>query len=217
MNFRWKQFFLKEWRQVFFSLSILPPENVGELELLLLFVLCAVMMMMMMSFLWPQSTPPHSARGQSQAIFRLDAVLEAKQRRKLGAVHRESGKWPQQPHFAKNKLLGAAGSEMFSAVSPPLSRFDELWQLHNNTWQQPGPLTQQEPLQSGFDPKDTGSQLVWSCGTAMEDSVYLICRCYRNLFSPECERQSSNTSYCVTYLLFTMEQSTYYVMKLGHV
>lgn len=120
-----------------------------------------MMMMMMMSFLWPQSTPPHSARGQSQVVFRLDAVLEAKRRRKLGAVHRESGKWPQQPHFAKNKLLGAAGSEMFSAVSPPLSRFDELWQLHNNTWQQPGPLTQQEPLQSGFDPKDTGSQLVW--------------------------------------------------------
>lgn len=170
MNFRWKEFFLKEWGQVFFSLSILPPENVGELELLLLFVLCAVMMMMMMmmSFLWPQSTPPHSARGQSQAVFRLDAVLEAgnlsQQRDGLGAVHRESGKWPQQPHFAKNKLLGAAGSEMFSAVSPPLSRFDELWQLHNNTWQQPGPLTQQELLQSGFDPKDAGSQLVWGAG-----------------------------------------------------
>lgn len=71
-------------------------------------------------------------------------------------------------------------------------------------------LTQRTPAVSLFGGQE-------SCGTAMEDSVYLICRCYRNLFSPECERQSSNTSYCVTYLLFTMEQSTYYVMKLGHV
>lgn len=100
----------------------------------------------MSCFLWPQSASLPSFSEHSQTFFSLTTLLEAMSQRRVvttvwwasGCV--QSGCERQMTITAllrQNKLLRAPGSvhspETFSAISPPLSHFDKLWLLRNNT------------------------------------------------------------------------------------
>lgn len=114
----------------------------------------------------------HTHPADRAGPFYLNAVLQAKclwERVTAAwwAQGCESGKWPQQPHFTKTNYLELLAVKC-SAVSPPLSHCDELWQLHSNIWQQVHSLSS-----SRYGPCSTQKRLsaLWRRQRPLEDKT----------------------------------------------